>query len=301
MTTLNTDAETAAQSDSNPRAESAPVVRCQDVCVDRRGTRVLEDISFIVPAGSFVGLVGPNGAGKTTLLKTMLGLIKPSSGTIEVLGRPPGRAGGAPVGVGYVPQRHSIAQYFPASVYDVVAMGRLRGLQFFSRLSDEDRSEIEGNLEVVGIADLASRPVGELSGGQQRRVMLAQALCASSRLLILDEPTIGLDLPAEHDFYALLRNLQAEFSLAVIAVSHDLVALAGECDELICINRQMHIHGHPEDVIHSHAIQEAYSCEFNFLAGEIAHHESAPHDHGSHIHPPSGAPNPGHDSEEDDR
>ena len=133
----------------------------------------------------------------------------------------------------------------------------------------------------VGIANLAERPVGELSGGQQRRVMLAQALCASTRLLVLDEPTIGLDLPAEHEFYALLRNLQHELGLAVIAVSHDLVALAGECDELVCINRQMHIHGQPDDVIHSHAIQEAYSCEFNFLAGEIAHHESGhePHTH----------------------
>ena len=111
--------------------------------------------------------------------------------------------------------------------------------------------------------------------------MLAQALCASTRLLVLDEPTIGLDLPAEHEFYALLRQLQSELSLSVIAVSHDLVALAGECDELVCINRQMHIHGHPEEVIHSHAIQEAYSCEFNFLAGEIAHHESGNHAHTS--------------------
>lgn len=261
------------------QAEDNPVVRCQDVSVERRGTKVLEGISFRVPAGSFVGLVGPNGAGKTTLLKTMLGLIAPTTGSIEVLGHPPGNRRGAPEGVGYVPQRHSIAQFFPANVHDVVAMGRLRGLQLFSRPSREDRDAIARSLDVVGIADLADRPVGELSGGQQRRVMLAQALCASSQLLVLDEPTIGLDLPAEHEFYALLRTLQAELSLAVIAVSHDLVALAGECDELICINRHMHIHGHPEDVIHSHAIQEAYSCEFNFLAGEIAHHESDPHQH----------------------
>jgi zinc transport system ATP-binding protein len=256
------------------------VVRFENVCVDRRDRRILENISFQVPSGAFVGLVGPNGAGKTTLLKTMLGLISPSSGTIEVLGLPPGRHRGAPTGVGYVPQRHSIEPHFPASVYDVVAMGRLRGLALFARPGREERDAILHNLDLVGIADLQARPVGELSGGQQRRVMLAQALCASTRLLVLDEPTIGLDLPAEHEFYALLRDLQARFSLSVIAVSHDLLALAGECDELICINRQMHIHGHPEDVIHSHAIQEAYSCEFDFLAGEIAHHEGGSHDHG---------------------
>jgi zinc transport system ATP-binding protein len=104
-------------------------------------------------------------------------------------------------------------------------------------------------------------------------VTLAQALCASTRLLILDEPTVGLDLPAEQEFYALVRRLQNELGLAVIAVSHDLLALAGEADRLVCINRRMHIHGRPEDVIHSHALREAYSCEFDFLAGEIAHHE----------------------------
>jgi zinc transport system ATP-binding protein len=125
----------------------------------------------------------------------------------------------------------------------------------------------------VGIEALADRPVGELSGGEQRRVLLAQALCVGTRLLVLDEPTSGLDLPAEHEFYALLRRLQHELSISVVAVSHDLVALAGEADALVCINRRMHVHGNPEEVIHSHAIREAYSCEFDFLAGELAHHE----------------------------
>ncbi len=277
MSSATTSLPTAT--DAGIAAPAQSVVRLDGVCVERRDHRVLEDISFTVAAGAFVGLVGPNGAGKTTLLKAILGLAPLCSGTIEVLGRPPGHRRGAPVGVGYVPQRHSIASNFPASVYDVVAMGRLRGLGFLSRTGRDDREAVSNNLEFVGIADLAKRPVGELSGGQQRRVMLAQALCASTRLLILDEPTIGLDLPAEHEFYALLRNLKSRLSLSVIAVSHDLLALAGECDELICINRHMHIHGHPEEVIHSHAIQEAYSCEFNFLAGEIAHHEGGAHEH----------------------
>ena len=264
-----------------PRDGAEVVLRLEEVCVDRGETRVLENITLTVHAGAFVGLVGPNGAGKTTLLKTMLGLIEASAGSIEIMGRPPSASGGAPSGVGYVPQRHAIEASFPASVRDVVAMGRLRGLRLFGRESREDREAVERNLKRVGIEALADRPIGRLSGGQQRRVMLAQALCASERLLILDEPTIGLDLPAEHEFYALLRRLQGELGLAVIAVSHDLVALAGECDELVCINRQMHIHGQPDDVIHSHAIQEAYSCEFDFLAGEIAHHEGV----GPHRHP----------------
>lgn len=270
---------------SPPASEYEVIVRFEGVNVDRRDRRVLEDISFEVRAGEFVGLVGPNGAGKTTLLKTMLGLAPLSAGRIELLGVTPRWQRGAPPGVGYVPQRHSIASNFPASVSDVVQMGSLRERGLFGRIRERDRQRVRDSLALVGVADLADRPVGALSGGQQRRVMLAQALCATTRLLILDEPTIGLDLPAEHDFYALLRKLQADLELTVIAVSHDLVALAGECDELICINRRMHIHGHPEDVIHSHAIQEAYSCEFSFLAGEIhtAHKHSADspvHSHG---------------------
>jgi zinc transport system ATP-binding protein len=130
--------------------------------------------------------------------------------------------------------------------------------------------------------------VGELSGGEQRRVLLAQALTASTKLLLLDEPTIGLDLPAEQEFYALLRRLQADLNLTVLIVSHDLVALAGEADQLMCINRRLHVHGNPEDVIHSHAIREAYSCEFDFIAGELEHHAHHGHPHHSHREEPEG-------------
>jgi ABC-type Mn2+/Zn2+ transport system ATPase subunit len=244
-------------------------VRVSDAWVERDGRCVVEGISFSVRPGQFVGVVGPNGAGKTTLLRAILGLVPLSRGHIEVLGGEPGASGG----VGYVPQRQAAPQGFPARVEDVVAMGLLRRRRRLRRLDAAARSEVALNLERVGLTPLARRPVGQLSGGEERRVLLAQALCASTRLLVLDEPTIGLDLPAEHEFYGLLRQLQQELSLAVIGVSHDLVALAGEVDSLICINRRMHIHGNPEDVVHSHAIREAYSCEFDFLAGELAHHE----------------------------
>jgi ABC-type Mn2+/Zn2+ transport system ATPase subunit len=160
-------------------------------------------------------------------------------------------------------------------VRDVVMMGRLAHFGPWRGPRAEDHRAVAEALVRVGIADRAERSVGRLSGGEQRRVMLAQALCASARLLVLDEPTIGLDLPAEQEFYALLRALQGELGLAVIAVSHDLLALAAGADELVCINRTMHVHGNPDEVVHSHALREAYSCEFNFLAGEIAHHDRA--------------------------
>jgi ABC-type Mn2+/Zn2+ transport system ATPase subunit len=241
------------------------------VSVELDGRRVLEDINFAVHEGEFVGIVGPNGAGKTTLLRTVLGLVPVVEGRVEVFGHAPGQNGAQMIG--YVPQRQTIAKNFPATVGDVVMMGSLRKLGAFGFPQRKDWRRVDDSLVLVGMQDHKNRPVGRLSGGEQRRVMLAQALCASTRLLVLDEPTVGLDLPAEHEFYALLRKLVADLTLTIMAVSHDLVALAGEADELICINHRMHIHGNAEDVVHSHAIREAYSCEFDFLAGELAHHE----------------------------
>ena len=246
-----------------------PVVALEGVCVRRGADVVLEDIGFAVAPGQFVGICGPNGAGKTTLLKAILGLRAIDAGTIRVLGAKPGAHAGR--GIGYVPQRSAIAESFPASALDVVLFGRL-ARSFSLRPARAEREAALEMLARVGIAEHAHRPVGELSGGLQRRVTLAQALLASRALLVLDEPTIGLDLPAEHEFYALLRTLQRDLKLAVLAVSHDLLALAGQADQLVCINKRMHVHGHPDEVVHSHALKAAYACEFDFLAGELEHH-----------------------------
>jgi ABC-type Mn2+/Zn2+ transport system ATPase subunit len=257
------------------------------VSVELDGRPVLEDISFRVREGAFLGVIGPNGAGKTTLLRTLLGLVPATAGKIDVLGRPAGSHGGDAHAIGYVPQRQSVPRNFPATVADVVMMGRLccNGRLRLTRAADWAR--VRGELEEIGIGHLADRPIGRLSGGEVRRVLLAQALCTGTRLLVLDEPTVGLDLPAELEFYNLLRRLQGERGITVVCVSHDLVALAGQASELICINRRMHVHGNPEEVVHSHALREAYSCEFDFLAGEIAHHEAS-HGHGPGGHRPTG-------------
>ncbi len=243
------------------------------VSIDLDGHPVLEDISFRVAEGAFLGVIGPNGAGKTTLLRALLGLVPVRSGSIEVLGHSPASHGGDAHAIGYVPQRQAIPRNFPATVADVVMMGRVCCNGRFRPARAADWKRVQDDLDAIGLGALASRPIGRLSGGETRRVLLAQALCAGTRLLILDEPTVGLDLPAELEFYGLLRRLQHERAITVVCVSHDLLALAGQASELVCINRRMHVHGNPEEVVHSHALREAYSCEFDFLAGEIAHHE----------------------------
>jgi zinc transport system ATP-binding protein len=259
------------------------------VSVELDGRPVLEGISFRVREGAFLGVIGPNGAGKTTLLRTMLGLVPASAGNVHVLGRPAGSHGDDAHAIGYVPQRQSVPRNFPATVADVVMMGRLCCVGRMRRARTADWTRVRGELDEIGIGHLADRPIGRLSGGEVRRVLLAQALCTGTRLLVLDEPTVGLDLPAELEFYSLLRRLQGERRITVVCVSHDLLALAGQASELICINRRMHVHGNPEEVVHSHALREAYSCEFDFLAGEIAHHE-ATHGHAGHSHGEGGAP-----------
>ncbi len=250
------------------------------VSVELDGRPVLENISFHVREGAFLGVIGPNGAGKTTLLRALLGLVPISSGRIEVLGRVPGSHGADAHAIGYVPQRETIARTFPATVADIVMMGRVCCIGRTRWATAADWRRVQAELDEIGIGHLAERPIGRLSGGEVRRALLAQALCAGTKLLVLDEPTVGLDLPAELEFYGLLRRLQRDRGITIVCVSHDLLALAGQASELICINRRMHVHGNPEEVVHSHALREAYSCEFDFLAGEIAHHDR--HAHGSH-------------------
>lgn len=245
---------------------SEAIVELRAVNLALGGRPVLEDISFAVAPGRFLGIVGPNGAGKTTLLKLILGLRLPDSGSVSVFGVPPQKLGRGAHRIGYVPQRSEMDRRFPVTVRDVVMMGRVCciGLLRFPRKSDWEK--VDQSIGLVGLSGLEERPFGELSGGEQQRVLLARAMCAETRLLLLDEPTMGLDRPTEEEFYRLLRRLREERGLTILAVSHDLLTLGGLADELICINRQMHIHGDSQQVLSSDQLREAYRCELDFLS-----------------------------------
>jgi len=245
-----------------------PVVELRDVAVSLDGHPVLWDISFAVSPGHLLGIIGPNGAGKTTLLRAILGLVRPERGTVRVLGKPPQQLGRGAHQIGYVPQRRDFDPRFPVTVRDVVMMGRSGHLGLFRMARHEDWQQVDAMIRLVGLTGAADRLIGELSGGEQQRAFLARALCTDTRLLLLDEATTGLDLPAQHDLYNLLQRLRRELRLAVIAVSHDLLALGVHADELLCINGTAHIHGNPQEVLQSHQLREAYRCEFDFLSDE---------------------------------
>lgn len=198
---------------------------------------VLEQVTLTIPAGEMVSVVGPNGGGKTTFLRLCLGLLRPSRGQIHVLGRLPEQARGQ---VGYVPQNFSFDFRFPATVLDVVRMGRLGRGRAFGFFSAEDRRRAMQALEEVALADLAGRPVAALSGGQRQRVLIARALCTDPGLLLLDEPTAGIDAASQQELTDLLQRIRGQ--MTVILVTHDLNFVHGGTERVLCINRRAAVH-----------------------------------------------------------
>ncbi len=242
-----------------------PVISSQNLAVRLGGKKVLEDISFVVNPGQLAGIIGPNGAGKTTLLRAILGLVPISAGELAVLGYPAGRINSQRGRIGYMPQRLLFERHFPLSVGDAVAAGLLTRSTIMKRIGDIDQ-KVMAALTFVGMEQYRLCPFQELSGGQQQRVLLARSLARKPELLLLDEPNAGLDFPSQKKFIDLLQQLRQRHNLTVIMVSHDLVSVAAIADSLICIDRRMHLHGKPGEVLHSHELLDAYRCEFDYLS-----------------------------------
>jgi len=190
-----------------------------------------------VHEGDFAGVVGPNGGGKTTLLKLLLGLLQPQQGVIRVLGQEPGAARQA---IGYMPQSVDLDPAFPITVRDVVMTGCLSQHRWFGRYTAANRAAAIDALRDVKLAELADRSFANLSGGQRRRVLIARALVAKPRLLLLDEPTANLDPGVEQSFYEMLKRLNER--LTVVVVSHDLSFVSEYVRSAICVNRNVVVH-----------------------------------------------------------
>jgi ABC-type Mn2+/Zn2+ transport system ATPase subunit len=252
-------------------------VHIKDLCLSYNAHPVLEDINLEIQAGRYVGILGPNGAGKSTLLKVIMGLSHPSRGEVLVFGAPPQklrRQGGL---VGYLPQRPLTNPHFPVSALEVVLMGRYGQVGLLRRPSPRDRQIALENLGRVGIAGLADRPIGELSGGEQQRVFIARALSVKPRLLLLDEPTISLDACAQDDMYDLVEGIKNELGLTVLMVSHDVGAVARHVDDVICINRRIHVHQPPP--LGRLSLESTFGCSVEYLFhGEIPHRVVRVHD-----------------------
>lgn len=242
-----------------------PAVFAGGLSVNKGMHRVLEGITFTVESGEMIGITGPNGGGKTTLLRTLLGLEKPFAGRSALLGSPSWRLGPVREKIGYVPQNRSHNRRFPLSVSDVVRMGFFSSRTLLKPLTRSQLERCRETLETVGVLPLAARPFGDLSGGEQQRVLLARSLVRRPLLLLLDEPATGLDPAAQRSFMEVLRHLQNSSALTVLLVSHDFASMAAYVDRLLCINRSMHIHGDPQQALHSSFFGNSYRCSYDLL------------------------------------
>lgn len=208
---------------------SKPLLKARSVSVTYGNRVVFRDVDFSVSADEFVGLIGPNGAGKTTLMRALLGLVPVASGTVEV-----GELTGTAVreAIGYVPQRHDVAWDFPLDVYSAVLSGALGKGRWYARPGRGDAAAAEAALEEVNLLDLRARPVGELSGGQRQRVLVARALVRRPRVLLLDEPFTGLDIPSTESLLGLFRQLVGT-GISIVMSTHNIVEAVDSCDRLV--------------------------------------------------------------------
>jgi zinc transport system ATP-binding protein len=246
------------------------VLRLKDVSFEYAGISVVDHVSMHVAPGEFTAVVGPNGSGKTTLVKLALGLLKPSTGNVLLFGETPSRfkEWGR---LGYVPQvAAGIQQRFPATVAELVAHGLYSGISprtFWRRSASPKVLEA---LRDVGMAEVRDRRVGELSVGQQQRVLVARALVREPELLVLDEPAAGVDASGEDQLYTLLRRLNTERGISILMVSHDIGAVMREADTVACINRSLVFHGAPH-ALTSTELSNLYGFPVEVLLHDALH------------------------------
>ena len=249
-----------------PSGSATPVVRLRGVSVVRDDLAVLQDIDLDVGPGDALGIIGPNGGGKTTLLRVMLGLEKPTRGAIDLFGQPIASFRDWRR-LAYVPQNAThFDPTFPASVEEVVLLGRVPARGLFHWLTDEDRETAAWAIEHCGLKGYEGRRVGRLSGGEKQRVFIAKALAAKPDLLVLDEPTTGVDRESQRRFYALVRDMNEEHGITVVLVSHDLGVVSAHLHRVVCLNRTLFYDGDPSAVDIDEILARLYGGEPRAMA-----------------------------------
>lgn len=223
------------------------ILKCSDVTMSYEGVNVFEHLSFSINKGDYLCILGENGSGKSTLMKGILGLLKPTVGTIEY------SDGLQQKQIGYLPQQSAIQRDFPASVYEVVLSGTLASRGLIPFYGKAEKTLADKNLERLSISDLKHKCYRDLSGGQQQRVLLARALCATKTLLLLDEPVTGLDPVVSSDFYSIINEINKNDSITVIMVSHDVKTAIKNATHILHLENKTCYFGKTSDYIKSSA------------------------------------------------
>ncbi|MBI4288378.1 MAG: metal ABC transporter ATP-binding protein [Chloroflexi bacterium] len=244
----------------------APVFKVEHVAFGYNNRLVLKDISCDIERGEFVGIIGPNGSGKSTLVKLLVGILRPKSGSIQVFGEPLETFKEWPR-IGYVSQRATHFDVgFPATVREVVSLGRVSRVGLFRRRQKADEEAIDRALEDVGMVDMQARLIGNLSGGQQQRVFIARALTQQPEVLALDEPTIGVDPEAHLKFFELMRHLHDHENLTIVLVSHEVDVVMTEVTKLLCVNQELLFHGTPQQCLTDNCLVQLYGEGYHVVS-----------------------------------
>lgn len=242
----------------------ATVIDLSDVTFGYTATPVVQDISLQIESGEYVAIVGPNGSGKSTLLKLMLGLLQPDAGTAHLFGESAHEFDDGSR-LGYVAQHASASKEMPITVREVVKMGRFPHVGF-SRLSKADWKLVDRALDTVGMTEFADRRVTQLSGGQRQRAFIARALASEADLLILDEPTVGVDAESVEAFYELLSSLN-EQRITILLIEHDLSAVTDHAERVVCLNGELYFDGPTEEFVTSDALARAFGTAASVVEG----------------------------------
>ncbi len=285
---MQSHAESSSTDRSTQREAEAPAIEYNGVtfAYAHSDTPAIKDVTLKVREGERLGVLGPNGGGKSTLLKLTMGLLRGNSGTIRVLGMTPQHARCARV-IGYVPQRHEGESRFPVNGFQVVLMASASGTPWYRRTPTSAIDSAREAIDAVGASGFSDRPIGTLSGGQVQRIMIARALSIRPKILILDEPLVGVDVAGQQQFADLLARLHQNYRLTTVVVSHDIRTIAAGSDTVACLARTLHSHTAPSGLT-PEVLGEVFRHDVAAIFGDVhvhAHPADACTDP-SHTHPP---------------
>lgn len=241
------------------------IVEVSGLSISFDGHKVLRDLTMNIHAGDYVGVIGPNGGGKTTFIKLMVGLLMPAAGTVRLFGQPIETFRDW-YKIGYVAQKATnFDMAFPATVGDVVSMGRISRRGLFRSLGKKDVEIVDWAIEEVGLKNKKCALIGSLSGGQQQLAFIARALAQEPELIILDEPTAGVDVRSQEQFYGLLNRLNRKNGITLVLVSHDIDVVISEVTEVACINESLVYHGKPKEFTSGNYLKKLYGKDMKFI------------------------------------
>jgi ABC-type Mn2+/Zn2+ transport system ATPase subunit len=262
---------------SDPRE---PIIRFEHASFGFPGLIALKDISLAIYEGEFVGVIGPNGSGKTTLCRAVLGLLAPVEGHLHIFDcacnelRCHHRAK-----IGYLPQKGVVDRNFPVTVFETVMMGRYGALGLFKRPGRKDRDIAQEALAQVGMDSHKNNALGQLSGGQQQRVFIARALAQQPKVLILDEPTTGLDITAQHNVIELVQQLHDELKLTVLLITHDINMIRSRVDRLVLLKTRLFAAAPPTEVLKPEILHQVYGKDLVITEKDLVIVEDYHHHH----------------------